>query len=111
MLYARIQTDEFKRRVAAMMNSRNRPSANQRILREVINKAIVIAYREDVTKLVSSLTAEGFKVEVLRAEYTSEEMNYSKNSKTFVSHQKAWRKAIETPDYTLICEADFVPCL
>ena len=81
-----------------------------RILREVISKAIIIAYREDVTKLVSSLTTEGFKVDVLRAEYTSEEMSYSKNSKTFVSHRKAWEKAAKTPDYTLICEADFVPC-
>jgi hypothetical protein len=98
-------------RLVATMKFRNGLPANQRILREVISKAIIIAYREDVTKLVSSLTAEGFKVEVLRAEYTSEEMNYSKNSKTFVSHQKAWRKATETPDYTLICEADFVPCL
>jgi hypothetical protein len=76
----------------------------------VISKAIIIAYREDVTDLVSSLTAEGFTVELLRAEYTSEEMNYSKNSKTFLSHRKAWKKAAETLDYTLICEADFVPC-
>ena len=92
------------------MKSRNRPPSNQRTLREVINKAIIIAYREDVTNLVSSLAAEGFEVEVLRAEYTSEEMNYSKNSKTFISHKKAWEKAAESPGYTLICEADFVPC-
>ena len=92
------------------MSMRKGPPANRRTLREVISKAIVIAYREDVTKLVSSLTTEGFKVDVLRAEYTSEEMSYSKNSKTFISHRKAWEKATKTADYTLICEADFVPC-
>jgi hypothetical protein len=80
------------------------------ILRDVVKKAIVVAYREEVSRLVSSLTLEGFEVEVLRRQYTSEEMAYSRASRTFLSHHNAWRKAGETPGYTLICEADFVPC-
>jgi len=79
-------------------------------LHDVIDKVIIIAYREDVSRLVSTLKLEGFKVEVLRPNYTHEEMTYSSNSRTFISHRKAWQKAIESSGYTLICEADFVPC-
>jgi len=86
------------------------PPQNQSVLRDVITNAIVLAYREDVTNLVSSLEREGFRVEVLRPDYSPEELTYSKNSRTFLTHQKAWRKAIATDGYTLICEADFVPC-
>src|SRR5262245_59728265 len=85
--------------------ARDRP-----VLCEVVGKAIVVAYREDVNRLVSSLSVEGFDVDVLRADYTDGEMTYSKNSKTFISHRKAWQKAADVTGYTLICDADFVPC-
>ena len=77
-------------------------------LREIIDRVIIIAYQEDVRSLVSSLTVEGFNVEVQRLEYTKEEMEYTSASRTFLSHRKAWQKAIT--GYTLVCEADFVPC-
>jgi hypothetical protein len=83
---------------------------NRQILRGAIDRVIVVAYREDVTRLVSSLVCEGFKVDVLRPDYTKEEMTYSKNSRTFLNHCNAWQKAIDITGYTLICEADFVPC-
>jgi hypothetical protein len=79
-------------------------------LRDVIDKVIVVAYREDVSDLVSSLKVEGFKVEVLRPKYTPEEMTYSKNSRTLLNHRSAWQRASQGTNYTLICEADFVPC-
>jgi hypothetical protein len=83
---------------------------NRRILRDVIARVIVVAFREDVSRLVSSLASEGFKIDVLRPDYTKEEMTYSKNSRTFLNHRNAWQKAIDVNGYTLICEADFVPC-
>src|ERR1051326_5220118 len=79
-------------------------------LRDVIDKVIVVAYREDVTDLVSSFELEGFKVEVSRPDYTPDEMAYTKNSRTFLNHRNAWQRALDTAGYTLICEADFVPC-
>ena len=52
-------------------------------LRDVIDKVIVVAYREDVTDLVSSFELEGFNVEISRPDYSAEEMTYSKNSRNF----------------------------
>jgi hypothetical protein len=79
-------------------------------LRDVVGKVIVIAYREDVSDLVSSFSLERIEVEILRPNYTPEEMTYSKNSRTFLSHRDAWQRALNVESYTLICEADFVPC-
>ena len=79
-------------------------------LRDVIDKVIVIAYQEDVSNLVSSLELEGFKVEVSRPDYSPEEMTYRRSSRCLLNHCNAWKRALESPSYTLICEADFVPC-
>ena len=79
-------------------------------LRDVIDKVIVVAYREDVTDLVSSFELEGFNVEISRPDYSAEEMTYSKNSRTFLNHRNVWKMALDSVSYTLICEADFVPC-
>ena len=92
------------------MRSRPRHFETRQILRDVIDRALIVAHKEDVTRLVSSLEAEGLKVDVLRPDYTKEEMTYSKNSRTFLNHRNAWQKAVEVDNYTLICEADFVPC-
>src|SRR5262249_56224311 len=92
------------------MRSRTRQCETRQILRDVIDQALIVAYKEDVSQLVSSFLAEGFKVDVLRPHYTKEEQTYSKNSRTFLNHRNAWEKAIEIDNYTLICEADFVPC-
>jgi hypothetical protein len=83
---------------------------NRATLRDVANKAIVVAYQEDVGRLVSSLAAEGFDVEVSRKDYSNEEMTYTRASRTFLNHYNAWSKASGFEGYTLICEADFVPC-
>jgi hypothetical protein len=87
-----------------------RRAENRRLLRDVVGRVIILAYREDVSQLVSSLASEGFKIDVLRHDYTKEEMTYSKNSRTFLNHRNAWQKAVDADGYTLICEADFVPC-
>jgi hypothetical protein len=80
------------------------------MLRDVIGKVIIVAYREDVSSLVLSLTREGFDVEVQRLEYTKEEMKYTSASRTLLSHRKAWQRAMDVTGYTLVCEADFIPC-
>jgi hypothetical protein len=81
-----------------------------RTLRDIVKNAVIIAYKEDVSRLEIALAAEGFDVQVIRANYTDKELKYSRNSKTFVSHRTAWQKVVELSGYTLICEADFVPC-
>jgi hypothetical protein len=83
---------------------------NNKSLRDVIDKVIVVAYQEDVSNLVSSLELEGFKVEISRPDYSPEEMTYRRSSRCLLNHRNAWKRALESPSYTLICEADFVPC-
>src|SRR5215471_3510097 len=92
------------------MMTKTRRLRSRPILRDVIDTVLVVAFKEDVSGLVSSLASEGFKTDVLRPDYTEEELTYCKNSKTFVSHRNAWQKAMDVNGYTLICEADFVPC-
>lgn len=79
-------------------------------LTEVVTRSLILSYQEDVAQLESSLTNAGLKPTVLRATYTAQEQKYPSNTRTFMSHRNAWRIAAETPGYTLICEADFVPC-
>ena len=92
------------------MASPGREVNKKQSLRDVIDKVIVVAYQEDVSNLVSSLELEGFKVEVSRPDYSPEEMTYRRSSRCFLNHRNAWKRAVESPSYTLICEADFVPC-
>jgi hypothetical protein len=91
-------------------NILNRLPDNRTILRNVVSKVIVVAYREDVDRLVSSFVTEGFDVDVLRTNYSEAELRYSRASRTFLNHRNAWHKAANIDGYTLICEADFVPC-
>jgi hypothetical protein len=37
-------------------------------------------------------------------------MKYSAASRCFLGHRRAWEEAIKIDGYSLICEADFVPC-
>lgn len=87
-----------------------RRSHDRPALRDVVTEAIILAHQEDVSPLVGCLTAEGFVVTVLRREYSEEEAGFSRNSRTFLSHRDAWLRAAGRDGYTLICEADFVPC-
>ncbi len=76
----------------------------------VIDRAIILRYQEDASQLVASLDNEGIKSELQNVNYTDEEMQYSRQSRTFLNHRLAWQKASEQDGYTLICESDFVPC-
>lgn len=80
-------------------------------LREVIGRSLILTYKEEPKKLEAALRAEGLRPEMVRASYTPEQMQYSRNTRTFINHCQAWKRAAEARDYTLICESDFVPCV
>src|SRR5437868_8009706 len=79
-------------------------------LGEVVQQTYVVAYKEDVGQLVTALEEEKLNPTVLRAVYSKEEETYSRTVRTFMSHLSAWQRAAKQEGYTLICEADFVPC-
>ena len=53
---------------------------------------------------------EGLSPRIVVASYSSDELTYTKNTRTFMNHYVAWKLASAEGGYTLICESDFVPC-
>jgi hypothetical protein len=80
-------------------------------LRSVIGRTYILAYTEDVVSLETSLEQEGLNPVVLRASYDEVQLKYARSVRTFLNHFDAWTRAAMRDDYTLICEADFVPCV
>lgn len=82
----------------------------RKTLREVVGRSIVVCYKEDVGQLLDALDAEGLAPIEQRGSYTSDELKLSGNTRAFINHRAAWRIAAAETGYTIICEADFVPC-
>ncbi len=80
-------------------------------LRVLIARTIILAYREDTSILENALRAEGLAPVVQRRTYDLTEQTYSRTIRCLLNHADAWRAAAAASDgYTLIVEADFVPC-
>lgn len=80
-------------------------------LRDFASQVIVIAYREDTSKLSNALESEEFNVKIARATYTIQEEAYSRSIKCMLGHMHALGIASDHDGPTIICEADFVPCV
>ena len=80
------------------------------LLGDVVQRSIIVSYKEDVDQLYQELVSSGLKPQIYRATYTTEELRYSAMTRCLISHHAAWQAAAQSPGYTLICEADFVPC-
>lgn len=78
---------------------------------KIADLAIILAYREDTTRLEEALRAEGFKVEVQRAVYSERELTYSRTIRCLLNHLAAWRRAAAREGCTVVVESDFVPCV
>jgi hypothetical protein len=89
--------------------SMNRMASNTS-LRELVARTVILAYCEDTAALEAALQAEGFSPEVQRPSYTATELTYSRTIRCLLNHAQAWKRAATTQGYTLIVEADFVPC-
>lgn len=83
---------------------------NLPLMRDVVERSFILAYREDVRPLEDSLVRSGLRPTVMRQSYSDEERELPAATRTFMAHRNAWRAAAEAEGYTLICEADFVPC-
>jgi hypothetical protein len=81
-----------------------------RLLKEIVGRSIILCYREDPAQLVQSLEREGLNPIVQRQVHSPKTAGWTSNVKTFMNHHDAWQRCVDFPDWTLICEADFVPC-
>jgi hypothetical protein len=79
-------------------------------LAQVVGHSIIIAWREDAGQLSEALKEEGLNPDIQRASYTDEQATFTRAHRCFMNHREAWKQAARFQDYTLICEADFVPC-
>jgi hypothetical protein len=79
-------------------------------LGQIVSRSLILCYRERIDELEGSLSAWGLKPEVLRGSYSPAELEYPAATRTLLNHRRAWEIAAAAPGYTLICEADFVPC-
>ena len=84
--------------------------ARRSALNEVVTGSIVICYRENVDQLAGILNHESLNPCIERAQYNNLELQYSSASRCFLGHRRAWEIASKRDGYTLVCEADFVPC-
>src|SRR5215813_8012282 len=82
-----------------------------RPLREIIGQSIIVCYKEDVTPLEHHLQKTGLNPLVQRATYSGEQVAYSAAAKCLLNHRVAWQRAARFRGYSLIAEADFVPCV
>lgn len=85
-------------------------SPPSRPLNELVRRSYILAHTEDVGPLFNALAEEKLNPEILRASYSEAELTYPRAIRTFLSHRAAWQRATEQEGYTLICEADYVPC-
>lgn len=81
------------------------------ILVNNIGKIFIIAWKESTQELEEYLQKEGFTCEVIRQENKQENYNFSRSYLCMINHSRAWERAIEQNQPTLIIEADFVPVL
>jgi hypothetical protein len=80
-------------------------------LNQIIKQTYVLAYNENVAELTKALASEGLNPTIQCESYSEVELSYAKNTRTFINHHSAWRRAARHDGYTLICESDFVPCV
>lgn len=78
-------------------------------LRDGIDRAFVIAYREDTTMLELILQREELPYVILRQATGEIPDHFSRSYACLMNHCKAWRQIIVSGKAALIMEADFVP--
>lgn len=93
----------------AIASTSNIAESNQLV--NSIDKVFIIAYKEPTQLLEEFLSKENFQYEVLRQEDKPEYQTYSPSYLCLMNHRRAWEKAIEASNPTLIIEADFVPLI
>ncbi len=87
------------------------PDHSRPNLVEAIGQTFILAYRESTELLEATLHQEGLQGEVLRQIDCPEYQTYASIYRCMLNHQTAWQRAAQSPQPTLIMEADFVPVM
>jgi hypothetical protein len=76
---------------------------------ECIERVYILAYKEDTSLIEKAMIKEEFSVEVMRPQYSVEELKYSSASKCLIGHKKIWEECLFKKGLYMVLEADFVP--
>lgn len=91
------------------------PTANQTLasnrLVDRLSQVIVVAYKESTEQLENAIAQEGLVCEVQRQEDNPDYSGYANAYRCMLNHCRAWEKAAQATQPTLIVEADYVPVL
>ena len=78
-------------------------------LGDSIAQVFVIAYKESTELLEQAFAQAGLPCEVLRQQPQPEHQSFSPSYRCLLNHLRAWQRASESTQPTLVVEADFVP--
>lgn len=92
----------------AMTHDVASPVTQPPLLKDEIQQAFIIAYREETEPLEQALANEGWQVKLFRNE-RSPDSSCAAIYCCMMNHRRAWVQAAAEPRPTLIVEADFVP--
>lgn len=82
----------------------------QPAIRDVVGQVLILAYKEDTSRLEEALSREGLASMVVRPDYSAQELTYSQTVRVLINHLNAWRLCASRDHLTIVLEADFVPC-
>lgn len=78
-------------------------------VRDLFERVVIIAHREETSRLEAFLRTAEFSVTVQRRVYSEVEAGYSLQARCLLNHLDAWRTIAQLGKPTLVLEADFVP--
>lgn len=81
---------------------------HQKLL-ECVGQTLVVAYKESTEQLTEVFNQAGYECSVLRQVHQPGYEAYSSSFLCLLNHRKAWERALQSNQPTLIMEADFVP--
>ena len=70
---------------------------------------LIIAHKEETSRLAASLEQQGFNCQVQRQEHRPEQSGFARSYLCFLNHVEAWQWVAEHQKPAVIVEADFVP--
>ena len=77
---------------------------------ESVTQALIVACHEDIRPLQQALQGQGFAVEVIRRDYSAEELLMPRAIRALLNHSLAWQHVVDRDRPAIVVEADFVPC-
>jgi hypothetical protein len=78
-------------------------------LNAACREVLIMAHKEDTSKLERALSSEGFVTKIVRGSYNDSQVTYAAGIRCLINHANVWRYIAEQTSPVIAVEADFVP--